>query len=320
MNTSDEDLDIAASLLTKNELVVIPTETVYGLAANAFSLEAIHKIYATKNRPPSNPLIVHIASMDDLPLVAKNIPESAMKLAKAFWPGPLTLLLQKTESINSVITAGKETVAVRIPNHEKTLKLLRKLSFPLVAPSANRSNHISPTQPIHVKKSIGINTPYIVDGGVCAHGIESTIVGFHNEKPVIYRLGAIDKETLEKTLAYSIDTIRHTTDDEGISPGMSRKHYSPTTPFRLTNNLNEEISKYPGKRIGILAFKEQRNYSVNARVVLSLKGDLAEAAANLYRALHQLDELQLDIIIAERIPGGGLADSINDRLIRAAST
>ncbi len=318
MNTKDSKIDIAVQLLSNNELVVIPTETVYGLAANAFSELAIEKIYKVKNRPQNNPLIVHIASIDQLNIVAQNVPNIALKLANHFWPGPLTLILDKASTISTKITAGGDKVAVRIPNHKTTLELLQKLKFPLVAPSANRSNHISPTRPEHVLNSLGNKTPYILDGGSCTEGIESTIVGFYENIPHIYRLGAIEKEKIDALLGVSSEMIIET--DKPKAPGMLKKHYSPKTAFFTTNNIQFEIARNSDKKIGVIYFcaKNLVPNSPFAFRVLSEKGSLKEAAANLYRYMHELDELELDLIIAEQLPNEGVGASINDRIKRAS--
>lgn len=314
------DLSKAIHLLNEDNLVAIPTETVYGLAANAFSEKAIAKIYETKNRPATNPLIVHIASLKELDRVGKNIPDVAYELAKVFWPGPLTLVVEKADLVPLLATAGKSTVGVRMPNHSLTLELLSQLNFPLVAPSANRSNHISPTSPDHVKNSLGDKAPYILDGGNCQRGIESTIVGFDLGMPVIYRLGALSKESIEAVLGYSIKMVEAKSDTEVLAPGMSKKHYSPKTPFVLTESIQDELKNYLGKKVGLMCLKEIEGLAPNViQKVLSPTGNLDLAASQLYATMHELDAQQLDVIIAEKMPEEGLGKAINDRLVRAAS-
>lgn len=313
-------LSKAIRLLNEDNLVAIPTETVYGLAANAFSEKAIAKIYETKNRPATNPLIVHIASLKELDKLGKNIPDVAYELANAFWPGPLTLVVEKTDLVPLLATAGKSTVGVRMPNHSLTLDLLGRLNFPLVAPSANRSNHISPTSPDHVKKSLGDKAPYVLDGGNCQRGIESTIVGFELGKPVVYRLGALSKESIEEVLGYSIRMVEVKDDKQVLSPGMSKKHYSPQTPFVFTESIHEELQNCHGKKVGVMSVKEIKGLAPNViQKVLSSTGDLEMAASQLYAVMHELDGLGLDLIIAEKMPEEGLGKAINDRLTRAAS-
>ncbi|MBL7472018.1 L-threonylcarbamoyladenylate synthase [Robertkochia sediminum] len=313
------DIEKAATLLKQGELVAIPTETVYGLAANAFSNEAVAKIFETKNRPSTNPLIVHIHSIDQLPEIARNIPDMAYTLAEHFWPGPLTMVLEKAPHISDKVTAGKTTVAVRIPDHELTLELLRKLDFPLVAPSANRSNHISPTRPEHVKNSLGDKAPFILDGGHCTRGIESTIVGFERGTPTIYRLGTTAREELEKVLGRPVE-MGNTPGKVVVAPGMFKKHYSPRTPFTVTTNVQEEVEKHPGKKLGILYFGDPDTPPAHALYrILSPEGDAREAASKLYGMMHELDELGLDLIIAQLLPEEGVGASVNDRMTRAAS-
>lgn len=196
----NNNISEAKEILVKDELVAIPTETVYGLAGNAYSENAIKKIFDLKNRPFYNPLIIHLKSKPSMFEVAKDIPEKALILADKFWPGPLTLVLKKQNHILDMITAGKETVAIRVPGHSLTLELLEQLNFPLVAPSANPFGSISPTNANHVFNYFGNKIKYILDGGECVNGIESTIIGFENDEPVLYRLGSISLEDIENAI------------------------------------------------------------------------------------------------------------------------
>jgi L-threonylcarbamoyladenylate synthase len=308
----------AALLLNQNEIVAIPTETVYGLAGNAFSETALKKIFQLKQRPFYNPLIVHIKSVSDLPLIASEIPKKAQLLAAAFWPGPLTLVLKKQPSIPDLVTAGKTTVAVRVPNHPVALALLEQLDFPLAAPSANPFGSISPTKSIHVAGYFTKSSLTILEGGECQSGIESTIVGFEEGNAVLYRLGSITVEAIE-TIVGPLKTNRHS-ETTPTAPGMLSKHYAPKTRTILTSNIFETQSLFSNKRIGILSFKNNFDYeNTVATEVLSPKGSLTVAAAKLYDALHKLDQLELDIIIAERFPDHDLGRTINDRLERAAT-
>ena len=197
MSIISKDIQKAITLLTNEELVAIPTETVYGLAGNIFSEKAIKSIFSTKKRPFFNPLIVHIPSVDSLDDIVIHVPEKAKLLAEAFWPGSMTLVLKKNDKIPDIITAGKDTVAVRVPNHPLTLELLRQLPFPLAAPSANPFGSISPTKPEHVERYFKDDIQQVLDGGSCTNGIESTIIGFENDEPIIYRLGALALEDIE---------------------------------------------------------------------------------------------------------------------------
>ncbi|MFI1744471.1 L-threonylcarbamoyladenylate synthase [Thalassobellus sediminis] len=316
MSIISKDILKAISILNNEDLVAIPTETVYGLAGNIYSDKAINAIFKTKKRPFFNPLIVHIPSIDALETIAINIPEKAKQLANAFWPGSLTLVLKKKQNIPDIITAGKDTVAVRVPNHPLTLELLEKLSFPLAAPSANPFGSISPTSAKHVENYFKNDIKMVLDGGACKNGIESTIVGFENENPVIYRLGSISIEDIESVVGkISVNNKKEIKPD---APGMLARHYAPSTDTILTDNILEEIKKHSGKQIGVIVFNTLlKNDSIKKLITLSEKADLNEATANLYNALHQLDSEHLDVIIAEKFPDYGLGKSINDRLQRA---
>lgn len=312
------DIQIAADLLENDNVIAIPTETVYGLAGNALSISAVTKIYEIKNRPFTNPLIIHLPDTSNLSTYVKDIPTVALDLAEYFWPGPLTLLLPKTDIIPDIVTSGLPDVAVRIPNHPLAIQLLRKLSFPLAAPSANPYGYISPTNPEHVKRQLFGKIPYILDGGICAAGIESTIVGFENGIPVIYRVGAITPEAIKKVAGRVEIKIQSQT--KPLSPGMSYTHYSPRTPLFLTNNIEALLKTLPRSGTGILSFKNLNPFILiaeNHQETLSSSGNLEEAAHNLYKALHRLDSLGLERIIAERVPDTGLGIVINDRLSRA---
>ncbi|UGS19951.1 L-threonylcarbamoyladenylate synthase [Flavobacterium cyclinae] len=312
-----KDIDRAVEELNRNNIIGFPTETVYGLAGNAYETEAINKIFEVKKRPTFNPLIVHIKSISDLEKVACDIPPIAYELANAFWPGPLTLILKKQPHIPDLVTANQDTVAVRVPNHPVALELLHKLEFPLVAPSANPFKRISPTQAVHVEDYFGNQIGLVLDGGTCNSGIESTIVGFNNNKVEVYRLGALAMEEIEK---YSENVVvLNKKRKQPIAPGMLLKHYAPKTDFILTRNIQNELEWFSDKKIGLLLFnKTEASLEEKYQFVLSPESDLKIAASKLYDALHQLDKMNLDIIIAERFPEFGLGLSINDRLERAA--
>ncbi len=316
MSIISKDISKAVALLNKEELVAIPTETVYGLAGNIYSEKAIKAIFETKQRPFFNPLIVHIPSIGYLENIVDSIPKKARLLADAFWPGPITLVLKKKDTIPHLITAGKDTVAVRVPNHPTTLKLLNQLDFPLAAPSANPFNRISPTKPEHVELYFKDQINMILDGGYCKSGIESTIIGFENDEPIIYRLGSTSIEAIEAVVG-KID-IKNRKESAPDAPGMLKRHYAPKTKTILSDNLQKSIEEHQNKRIGILIFNDILNDDyIDFKIVLSDTQNLDEAASKLYDALHQLDHQDLDIIIAERLPDYGLGKSINDRLIRA---
>ncbi|KGL62750.1 L-threonylcarbamoyladenylate synthase [Polaribacter sp. Hel1_85] len=315
MNIISKDIQKAIQLLTKEELVAIPTETVYGLAGNIFSEKAIKSIFSTKKRPFFNPLIVHIPSVESLKDIITHVPKKAKLLADAFWPGSMTLVLKKNAKIPDLITAGKGTVAVRVPNHPLTLELLKQLPFPLAAPSANPFGSISPTKPEHVERYFKNDIQMVLDGGSCKNGIESTIIGFENDKPIIYRLGALALEDIEAVVGKI--SIKNKKEESPDAPGMLARHYAPSTRTFLVDNVADEVKKHLGKKIGVLVFKNSLNDTSLTEIRLSEKGSMQEAASKLYDSLHELDHQKLDVIIAERFPEFGLGKSINDRLQRA---
>lgn len=316
MSIISTDISKAIRILNSEELVAIPTETVYGLASNIYSKKAINLIFSTKKRPLFNPLIIHIPSIDVLASIAAHVPKKAKLLADAFWPGPLTLVLPKQDTIPDLITAGKPTVAVRVPNHPLTLELLEQLDFPLAAPSANPFGSISPTTAQHVNDYFENDIQMVLDGGSCQRGIESTIIGFDGEEPVVFRLGSTSLESIEAIVGPV--TIKNKKEIAPDAPGMLDRHYAPLTKTILTDNLMSSIAMHSDKKIGVLAFdSEIVDDAVTYQIVLSESGDTTEAASNLYDALHQLDKEDLDIIIAERLPEYELGKTINDRLQRA---
>ena len=309
-------LNTAKKALESNEIIAIPTETVYGLAGNAYSETAVKKIFELKQRPFYNPLIVHIKNTAALDTVACEIPEMAYALAKEFWPGSLTLLLKKKDHIPEIITAGKATVAVRVPNHPLTLALLEQLDFPLAAPSANPFGSISPTTAQHVADYFKENLEIILDGGECQNGLESTIIGFENDQAVLYRHGSIATEAIEKITGPLL--VNATNDASPEAPGMLTRHYAPKTTTFLTDNVADLIKFFENKKIGLLVFKEKiNNQNIIQQEVIAPTGNLDEAAKNLYAAMHRLDGHNLDVIIAERMPNHGLGKTMNDRLQRA---
>lgn len=316
MSIINNSIEKAVALLNQDEVIAIPTETVYGLAGNIFSEKAIASIFRIKQRPAFNPLIVHIKSVASVSTVARDIPEKAMLLANAFWPGPLTMVLKKQPHILDVVTAGKDTVAVRVPNHKVALSLLEALDFPLAAPSANPFGSISPTQASHVAAYFEQQLPMILEGGSCTRGIESTIIGFDAGEPVLYRLGSLAVEDIEAVVG-QLKTVNH---DEKAppAPGMLSRHYAPSTTTYVVDDIVKAINLHHTKKVGVVTFStEIHNPLLNAHEILSKAGSLQEAASNLYAALHRLDDQGLDVIIAERFPDHGLGKAINDRLKRA---
>lgn len=306
------DILHAAALLRSGKLVAIPTETVYGLAGNALDEAAVLEIYRVKARPEFDPLIIHIPDVAVLTHYVAEIPATAERLAHAFWPGPLTLLLPRKPIIPDLVTSGLDHVAVRVPEHLIARELLQMLDFPLAAPSANPFGYISPTTAQHVEAQLGDKIPYILDGGPCQVGMESTIVGFDGATPVIYRKGGIPIEAIE-ALCGRVKVMPHST-SQPTAPGMLKSHYAPLTPFFLMKNGLPEGTR---GNIGVISL--MRKYDVPHCEVLSEKGDIDEAARHLFAAMRRLDALGLEAIYAELVPETGLGSAINDRLIRAAA-
>ena len=311
------EISYAVNALNQGELVAIPTETVYGLAGSAFNEQAIHKIFQLKSRPSCNPLILHTHSINEVLKFVKEIPPTAMKLAEAFWPGPLTLLLPKKSIIPHSVTSGSHLVAVRIPNHAVTLALLKQLDFPLVAPSANPYTRISPTNSKMVDEYFGDTLPCILEGDICAKGIESTIVGFHDNAPVIYRQGAISVDAIEFIAGKS--KVLATKNEKVTTPGMSPMHYAPRTRFQIVECISNFIVQNPTLNIGVLTLgKTVIEESNTTCIQLSITADLEEASANLYKSMYALDGMNLDCIIIEKFPEIGIGKSLNDRIQRAS--
>lgn len=318
MSIISNNINKAVEILNSGDIIAIPTETVYGLAGNIYSDKAIRKIFKVKQRPLFNPLIVHLHSIKQLSKLVVDLPAKAQLLADAFWPGSLTLLLNKKDTIPDLITANKKTVAVRIPNHPVALQLLKELTFPLAAPSANPFNRISPTSALHVESYFKNSIQMVLEGGECENGLESTIIGFENDQPVLYRLGAISIEEIEKVVG-KID-IQNKEEKTPNAPGMLTKHYSPNTKTYLIKDVTKFLKENESKRIGLVCLSEAINASnIHHIETLSKSEDLKEAASNLYSALHRLDKLNLDLIVAQRLPDIGLGKSINDRLQRATN-
>jgi L-threonylcarbamoyladenylate synthase len=317
MAATGKNIQRAIRLLKGGSLVAIPTETVYGLAANGLDEYAVKQIFEVKGRPFYNPLILHIGSSTDLIRYVKDIPEVAQKLVDKFWPGPLTLLLPKREVVPDIITASLPNVAIRVPNHPLTLELLKQLDLPLAAPSANLFCYISPTQIEHVQKQIGDKIPYILNGGPCEKGVESTIVGFEDGLPVIYRLGAITPEQIEAVVGTVKLNVKSA--NQPAAPGMLPFHYSPSTPLYLVEDINLELEACDPLETGIITFsKSPENFPENNLIILSESENLNEAASNLYSSLHAMDALNLKKIIVEKLPDIGLGKTINERLQKAA--
>ncbi len=309
-------VDVARKFLEEGKLVAIPTETVYGLGANALNGEAVAEIFEVKDRPRFDPLIVHVPSLLRAKDYVQEIPADALTLAQHFWPGPLTLLLTKSKIIPDLVTAGLDRVGLRCPDHPLTRHLLQTLSFPLAAPSANPFGYVSPTTAQHVYDQLGNKIPYILDGGPCRVGIESTIIGWEEGEPIIYRLGGLGVEHIESVIGKV--RIQAHANSQPVTPGQLQSHYAPTVPFFL-GNVAQLIKKHQLKRPGILTFTiSDVPFSQHHRV-LSRSGDLHEAARNLFGMLREFDQHDVDAVVAEEVPDHGLGRAINDRLRRAAA-
>lgn len=319
MGVIGTDIEQAAALLRAGEVVGMPTETVYGLAGNALDEEAIIKIFRTKNRPFFDPLICHFRDIDSIHPYVLSFPEKAMRLAKEFMPGPLTLLLPKNDLIPDLITNGSSSVAVRVPQHPMAQALLAALDFPVAAPSANPFGYISPTTAQHVADQLGDKIAYILDGGDCSLGIESTIVMFDNEEPVILRLGALKIEAIENCIGKVC--IRSHSSSNPQAPGQLEKHYSPRTKIVLSEDIPNTIQSLANKEnIAALLFsKYSADLDQSNQLLLSKSNNMDEAAKNLFAYLRQLDGQGFKLIIAEVLLDEGLGRAINDRLRRAAA-
>lgn len=308
------DATQAAALLGQGQAVAIPTETVYGLAANAFDPDAVLKVFAIKQRPSFDPLIVHIGRMEQLNEVAAHVPEKARLLMERFWPGPLTVVLPKHASIPDIVTSGLDTVGVRMPSHPLALELLRSLPFPLAAPSANPFGYVSPTTAQHVADQLGNEVPYILDGGPCAVGVESTIIGFM-PTPVLLRAGGVAVEDVESVIGPLGRPTTPPASERPEAPGMLASHYAPRKRVVIGDPATL-LPQHPGVRAGVISFSHDHGAAINE--VLSPTGDLHEAARNLFAAMRRLDASNVDLIAAEVFPEEGLGRAINDRLRRAA--
>jgi L-threonylcarbamoyladenylate synthase len=306
----------AAEIIRKGGIVAFPTETVYGLGADTFNPLAVARIFEVKRRPYFDPLIVHVATPADVKKLVKEIPSNAKKLIESFWPGPLTVVLLKEEEIPDIVTAGLPTIAIRMPSHPMALSLIEASQCPIAAPSANPFGYLSPTTAEHVREQLGDQVDLILDGGPCPVGVESTILSFLEEKPRLLRPGGVSLEEIESVIG-KIE-ISPVEENKPSAPGMLPKHYAPRTPIVLDWDKGN-LDLLEDKNIGLLAFQEPKDYlKFKSIEVLSRKGDLREAAANLFAAIRRLDALDLDLILAEPISEIGLGRAIMDRLRRAS--
>ena len=317
MAITGKNIQEAGAFLKEGKLVAIPTETVYGLAANALDEDAVLSIFEAKKRPHFDPLIVHIANMADIKDYIIDFPELALKLAEKFWPGSLTLLLPKSSLIPDLVTAGSKFVGIRIPNHPLTLQLLNSLQFPLAAPSANPFGYISPTNPQHVADQLGDSIEYILDGGECSVGIESTIIGFEDDFPVVMRLGGISIDEIEKVAGPVKLQLNQSSDP--IAPGQLKSHYSPKKNF-FAGDLEIFLADKSVSNAGVISFtRKYEAENISKNWILSPSGNINEAARNLFRVMREADESGVGTIYAEYVPEEGLGLAINDRIKRASA-
>lgn len=308
-----QDIIKAKQFLEDSKLVAIPTETVYGLAANALDIKAVSSIFETKNRPKFDPLIIHTDQLDKAKIWVKDIPPRLMDLMKEYAPGPITVLLPKSSLIPDLVSAGLERVALRIPNHPLTLKLLESLDFPLAAPSANPFGYVSPTTAQHVQDQLGEKIPYILDGGACKIGLESTIVGIENEEIIIYRKGGLEVEKIEQIVGPV--KMKTSSSSNPAAPGMLISHYAPNKKLKL---YRSELPENVRKKAGVLAFSEIPDGFMQSDR-LCKNEDLQEAAQNLFGKLRSLELWPVDEVFIEMAPEIGLGRAINDRLKRATA-
>jgi L-threonylcarbamoyladenylate synthase len=307
----------AAGFIRAGNLVAFPTETVYGLGADATNPIAVARIFEAKGRPEFNPLIVHVADIDHARTIADHWPELAQRLTQAFWPGPLTIVLpRRANAIADLVTAGLPTVALRMPDHPVALELLRASGVAIAAPSANLSGSVSPTTAQHVSQSLNEKVASILDGGPCRAGIESTVLSLVPDKAVLLRPGAIPIDAIESVIG-NVSSVDSSHSVAPMAPGMLRRHYTTSTPFYIAGTEPADLDP---DRTGYLVLQHDSVPGYKTMIeVLSHEGDLVEAAANLFAAMRRLDEADLDAIVACSMPNIGLGIAINDRLTRAAA-
>jgi L-threonylcarbamoyladenylate synthase len=306
------DVALAASLLKEGKLVAIPTETVYGLGANALDSKAIASIYTVKNRPTFNPLILHFASWEAAQPYVKEVPEEITRLASKFCPGPISFLLQKTDLVSDIVTAGSSHVVVRVPDHPVTLELLSLLDFPLAAPSANISNTVSPTSAQHVEDGLGAQIGYVLDGGESKIGVESTIVSFQDNHVSILREGGVSREDIQ-----SLGLIVKNNNTEAVqTPGQFKKHYATKKPIYLVESIAEYLEKNSDKRCSALLYENSKVSCI--AYLLSTNYDLEEIANNLFSTMRRADADDTDLILIEHIKEEGIGRAVADRIRRAS--
>lgn len=325
-NHTYPQLEEAAKLLKEGETVAFPTETVYGLGADATCDKAVDKIFTAKGRPSDNPLIIHIGSKEAVEKIAEDIPPSARALIDQFWPGPLTLVLKKRPGISEKVTAGLETVAVRMPSHPIALELLKTVDLPIAAPSANLSGKPSPTLAKHVWADLDGRISGIVDGGPTGVGVESTVLDCTEETPLILRPGGVTKEQIEDVVGeVRVDKALLISGQAPKSPGMKYTHYAPNAPLYIVQGscdfLQKKADEWRGKskRVGILTTTENESfYQANVVLACGSRNDLSTVATHLYEVLRSFNEHDVDIILSESFPEEGVGQAVMNRLMKAA--
>ncbi|MGI8316607.1 L-threonylcarbamoyladenylate synthase [Halobacillus mangrovi] len=323
---TDPSIEEAAQLLNDRHVVAFPTETVYGLGADATNVEAVQRIFEAKGRPSDNPLIVHVADIHQVEKLAQNIPDRAYRLMEAFWPGPLTLVLESNGTAAENVTAGLSTIGIRMPDHPLALALLRASGKPLAAPSANRSGRPSPTDAAHVWQDLEGRVAGILDGGATGVGVESTVLDCTSDTPVILRPGGVTKEDLEKILPIvDVDSALKDKQEHPRSPGMKYTHYAPEAPLWLVKGDDEFFIeqltqlKEEGHRVGVIASTELAEKLNHDRVSLcGSRVRLNEVAGRLYAVLREFKKAEVDVILCETFPETGVGAAIMNRLTKAS--
>lgn len=315
LKATAKNIKKAAAIIKAGGLAAFPTETVYGLGADGLNPVACARIFEVKGRPRFDPLILHVASIQQAARLFKRVPAPALRLMKRFWPGPLTLVLPKSTIVPDIVTAGLGTVAVRVPANPDALALITAAGCPIAAPSANRFGRLSPTTAAHVKQQLGTGPDIILDGGQTRIGVESTIITFSKDRPVLLRPGGLPLEEIEK-VAGSVARASAAGQRMPAAPGCLKKHYAPLARLIIISPGQKVKS---GSSAAYLAFSKKPAGEFRAVQVLSKSGNLREAAANFFSALHKLERCKAKIIYAEKVPQHALGLAITDRLRRAAA-
>jgi L-threonylcarbamoyladenylate synthase len=321
------DIEYAAELLQAGQVIAFPTETVYGLGGLALDPAAVAQIFQVKQRPSFDPLITHVHDFEQLHDLSSDVSSLVQKLAEQYWPGPLTMILPKRELVPDLVTAGLPFVGIRMPAHPMAIALLKRVQAPVAAPSANLFTRLSPTTAEHVHEQLGAAIPYILDGGPCQIGVESTVVRVQGDEIELLRLGGLPVEELEAFLGRKIpQSVQHLDHVASMSPGQHHRHYAPRIPLQLVDEselmpvVRSALSR--ARRVGVMTFSEPVPAEFLANhlpwMVTSPQRELAEATAHFFQHLRQLDAIPLDVIIATRYPEHGLGKALNDRLLRGS--